>query len=145
MEPSKPQTQLNGETKHTTHASTHALANGIPTWNLIDQSYNLLQTGILDNPLIAPSLPKNAAEYAKKITFTGHERVSIPIVSHPDPSYIPSQPLGPRCSPTASGIVSCFAESNTPASLFLSTSPNANTSPDLSANFDTSRGASPKA
>jgi crotonobetainyl-CoA:carnitine CoA-transferase CaiB-like acyl-CoA transferase len=83
MEPSMAQSQPNGHPKATTHPSMQEMPNGksspTSTWNLIDESYKLLQTGILNNPLIAPSLPQNAATYASKITFTGHTTPAIPI------------------------------------------------------------------
>ena len=81
MDTSKASGLTNGLIKDTVNVSTEELSSGSPdsTWNLINESHKLLQTGILNNPLIAPSLPKNAATFASQITFTGHTQPAIPI------------------------------------------------------------------
>ena len=76
---SNPNSLANGHAKDATNVSTQEVTNGRASWNLIDESYKLLQTGILDNPLINKSLPKDAATYASKVKFTGHTQPAIPI------------------------------------------------------------------
>jgi hypothetical protein len=49
------------------------------SYSIIDESYKLLHTAILDDPLIAPLLPPNAASYAQKIKFAGSHAPSIPV------------------------------------------------------------------
>ena len=78
-EPSKANGLSNGHIKDATQVTTQELPNSSTSWNLIDESYKLLQTGILDNPLVNKSLPANAASYASKIVFTGHATPAIPI------------------------------------------------------------------
>lgn len=79
METSKPNGLANSHLKDLTNISTQEVPNKSSSWNLIDESYKLLQTGILDNPLINKSLPKDAATFASKIKFTGHTSPAIPI------------------------------------------------------------------
>ena len=80
MDTSAPIGQTNGHLKDAaTKISAQEVSNGPPSWNLINESHKLLQTGILSNPLIKKSLPADAAAYASKITFTGHSSPSIPI------------------------------------------------------------------
>lgn len=79
VDTSRPSGLTNGHSKDATDISTQEVTNGSSGWNLIDESYKLLQTGILDNPLINKSLPKDASTFASKITFTGHTKPAIPI------------------------------------------------------------------
>lgn len=39
----------------------------------------ILQTGILQNPLLAANIPANAAQFAQHIEFTGTSKPSLPI------------------------------------------------------------------
>ena len=48
-------------------------------YSVQDETRSILKSGIFDNPLIAPSLPPEAAAYASKITFTGSPLPSLPI------------------------------------------------------------------
>ncbi|KAG6354591.1 hypothetical protein INS49_004609 [Diaporthe citri] len=48
-------------------------------YSVPEQKKQLLNKGILENPLIAPDLPTGAAEAASKISFTGSDLPSIPI------------------------------------------------------------------
>lgn len=79
MDISKANGNANSHLKEAASVSTQEVSNGHASWNLITETSKLLQTGILDNPLIAPSLPKGASAYASKITFTGHTQPAIPI------------------------------------------------------------------
>jgi crotonobetainyl-CoA:carnitine CoA-transferase CaiB-like acyl-CoA transferase len=79
MDTSKPNGLASAHAKDATNVSTQEVTNGHATWNLIDESCKLLQAGILDNPLINKSLPKDAAIYASKVKFTGHTYPAIPI------------------------------------------------------------------
>jgi hypothetical protein len=56
-----------------------AALDDLAEYNLIDETYTLLSTGILHNPLISPSLPTNASAYASRIRFTGHTSPAIPV------------------------------------------------------------------
>lgn len=48
-------------------------------YSVPEQTKQLLNKGILENPLIAYDLPTGAAEAASKISFTGSDLPSIPI------------------------------------------------------------------
>lgn len=48
-------------------------------YSVPEQTRQLLNKGILENPLIAADLPTGAAEAASKISFTGSDLPSIPI------------------------------------------------------------------
>lgn len=48
-------------------------------YSVPEQAKQLLNKGILENPLIASDLPTDAAEAARKISFTGSDLPSIPI------------------------------------------------------------------
>ena len=50
-----------------------------PHYSVTNESYKVLQTGILENQLIAKLLPPSAAEDAKKINFVGSNAPSIPV------------------------------------------------------------------
>ena len=50
-----------------------------PPYSVTDESYMVLETGILENPLIAKLLPPSASEDAKKIKFVGSNAPSIPV------------------------------------------------------------------
>ncbi|KAH8728284.1 CoA-transferase family III domain-containing protein [Phaeosphaeriaceae sp. PMI808] len=62
---------LDGVDKHTNSKNT---AYCIP-----EETQNVFQNGILNNPLITPTLPKDITECAKTIRFEGTSRPSIPI------------------------------------------------------------------
>jgi hypothetical protein len=49
------------------------------TYSVPEQTRKLLDEGILHNPLIAKSLPPEAAEYAAKIEYVGSKQPNIPI------------------------------------------------------------------
>lgn len=48
-------------------------------YSVPEQTKQLLNKGILENPLIASDLPSGTAEAASKISFTGSDLPSIPI------------------------------------------------------------------
>lgn len=48
-------------------------------YSVIDQSYALLRSGILEAPHVARLLPKDAAVYAEKIKFVGSPAPTIPV------------------------------------------------------------------
>jgi hypothetical protein len=48
-------------------------------YSIPEETAKLLQEGILNNPLIAPTLPKEIAECAKFVHFEGADQPSIPI------------------------------------------------------------------
>ncbi len=48
-------------------------------YSVIDQSYQLLNNSILNNPVIAKLLPLKAAGYAQRIKFEGTETPAIPV------------------------------------------------------------------
>lgn len=48
-------------------------------YSVPEQTKQLLNKGILENPLIASDLPTGAAEAASKISFTGSDLPSIPV------------------------------------------------------------------
>lgn len=55
-------------------------ANGTAeTYSIPQETQKIFQNGILDNPLIAPALPQEISECAKKIRFEGNDKPSIPI------------------------------------------------------------------
>ena len=53
--------------------------NGMQKYSVIDESYKVLQNGILNNPLVSRLLPPEAQEYAHKIRFVGTHAPSIPV------------------------------------------------------------------
>src|ERR1700761_4342394 len=48
-------------------------------YSVVDQAYQLLNHGILNNPVIAKLLPLKAAEYAQRIKFEGSPKPAIPV------------------------------------------------------------------
>ncbi len=53
--------------------------DGFAGYSMIEESRELLRTGILQNPLISPSLPPEKESYAAKIRFVGHAKPAISI------------------------------------------------------------------
>lgn len=53
---------------------TPALEYSVPV-----QARQLLQDGIVRNPLVVPNIPKEAEEYLSRIRFEGSESPSLPI------------------------------------------------------------------
>ncbi|KIW13305.1 hypothetical protein PV08_08493 [Exophiala spinifera] len=51
----------------------------VSEYSIVDQSYQLLHSGILNNPVILKLLPSKAAEYAKRIKFEGCHKPAFPI------------------------------------------------------------------
>jgi hypothetical protein len=49
-------------------------------YSITNETKKVFEEGILNNPLISPSLPKAFQEYATKIEFEGHHAPSMPIV-----------------------------------------------------------------
>jgi len=58
-------------------------ANGVnckeATYSIPQETQKIFQDGILNNPLIAPTLPKDVGECARPVRFEGSDRPSIPI------------------------------------------------------------------
>jgi hypothetical protein len=54
---------------------------GIPAleYSVPREAAQLLQDGIIRNPLVVPNIPKDAAEYMFRIRFEGSELPSLPI------------------------------------------------------------------
>ncbi|KAG0651079.1 Succinyl-L-malate -transferase beta subunit [Hyphodiscus hymeniophilus] len=48
-------------------------------YDLIGETYQVLNTAILQNPLITPFIPANVDAYASRIKFTGHRSPAIPV------------------------------------------------------------------
>ena len=48
-------------------------------YSIPQQTQKILNDGLLNNPLIAPTLPKEVEQCARKIRFEGSDKPSIPI------------------------------------------------------------------
>jgi len=53
--------------------------NSGPAYSIPQETLKLFQSGILENPLIAPNLPEGIEECAKLVEFKGSDQASIPI------------------------------------------------------------------
>jgi len=58
--------------------------NGVDGWTNVkysvpDATYQVFRDGLLKNPLVARTLPKEIEECASKVRFVGSDRPSIPI------------------------------------------------------------------
>jgi hypothetical protein len=53
--------------------------NGVSKYSVPAQAKLVFENGILNNPLIAKDLPKDAKELGDKIKFSGNEAPSVPI------------------------------------------------------------------
>ena len=66
--------KMNGHTN-----GTNGLNGKTTTYSIPSETQNVFQNGILLNPLIAPTLPKDIEECAKAVRFEGTDKPSIPI------------------------------------------------------------------
>jgi hypothetical protein len=53
--------------------------NSLSTYSVQQETRNILDEGILNNPLIAPNLPKEIKEAARLVQYEGTDKPSIPI------------------------------------------------------------------
>lgn len=58
---------------------TNGVAKSLETYSVPDETQKIFNDGILNNPLIASSLPDDIAEAAAKVRFEGTSKPSIPI------------------------------------------------------------------
>ena len=58
---------------------TNYLQKGPEGYSIPQETQKIFEDGILNNPLIAPTLPKGIAEAAAKVRFEGSDKPSIPI------------------------------------------------------------------
>ena len=56
-----------------------SIAESTPSYSVPSEAHQVFEQGILNNPLIKPYLPADAANLASKIHFTGSDAPSIPI------------------------------------------------------------------
>lgn len=66
----------NGTNGHTNGANG---VNGKATYSIPQETQQVFEKGILNNPLISSKLPKEYEEAAKKVRFEGNDKPSIPI------------------------------------------------------------------
>lgn len=59
--------------------STNGINDDASTYSVTAEAKSVFEEGILNNPLIAKDLPKDAKELGKKVRFTGPDAPSIPI------------------------------------------------------------------
>ena len=68
---------INGSIGRETH--TNVDMEVLKSYSVPRETHNLFEHGILNNPLIAPTLPQGITEAASKVRFEGTPRPSIPI------------------------------------------------------------------
>jgi hypothetical protein len=59
--------------------ATNQLNGTTKSYSIPQQTHKIFNDGILNNPLIAPSLPKGVEQCASKIRFEGSDKPSMPI------------------------------------------------------------------
>lgn len=76
----------NGHTNGVTNGHVNGHGNGTngvngssSTYSIPEETQKIFDDGILNNPLIAPTLPKEIQDCAKTIRFEGSDKPSIPI------------------------------------------------------------------
>jgi hypothetical protein len=70
----------NGVNGHTNGAAVVNGVNGTKTsYSIPKETQNIFQNGILSNPLIASTLPKEIEECARAVRFEGTDKPSLPI------------------------------------------------------------------
>ena len=62
-----------------TNGHTNGTHGSHKDYSVPRETQHIFEKGILSNPLIAPTLPTDIAECAKKIQFKGSDKPSIPI------------------------------------------------------------------
>lgn len=58
---------------------TNGVSRSLETYSVPDETQKVFNDGILNNPLIASTLPEGITEAAAKIRFEGSSKPSIPI------------------------------------------------------------------
>ncbi|KAF2681151.1 CoA-transferase family III [Lentithecium fluviatile CBS 122367] len=53
--------------------------NGVDTYSIPRETQKIFRDGVLNNPLIAPTLPEEIEECARRVEFVGTDKPSIPI------------------------------------------------------------------
>jgi hypothetical protein len=65
--------------RNSKQAADMSITNGTSKYSVPDQAKLVFENGILNNPLIAKDLPKDAKELGDKITFNGNQAPSVPV------------------------------------------------------------------
>jgi hypothetical protein len=70
----------NGMKSHTNGANgSNGVQKSLEAYSIPQETQKVFEDGILNNPLIASTLPKGIAEAATKVHFEGTDKPSIPI------------------------------------------------------------------
>ena len=67
------------DTNGHTNSVNNATNGSSKSYSVPNETQHVFDNGILNNPLIAPTLPAEIAECAKKVQFKGTSKPSIPI------------------------------------------------------------------
>ena len=67
----------NGVNGHTD--GTNGVQKSLETYSIPSETQKVFENGMINNPLIASTLPKGIAEAAAKVRFEGTDKPSIPI------------------------------------------------------------------
>jgi hypothetical protein len=67
---------INGEATHTNSMNG---ANGVTSYSIPEEAHKVFQDGILNNKLVASTLPKEIEECAKTVRFEGTDVPTLPI------------------------------------------------------------------
>lgn len=72
--------QANGHANGTNGTNnTNGINGSLETYSIPHETQRIFNNGILQNPLIAPTLPREIAECAQTVRFKGSDKPSVPI------------------------------------------------------------------